>query len=586
MDRLQIKLKNLPTQPGCYLMKDKKGTIIYVGKAKNLKNRVNQYFMGAHDFKTTKLVSKIDDFDFIITETEKEALLLEINLIKKHRPRFNIMFMDDKTYPYIRLTKENYPRLEVVREVKKNKKNKYFGPFPDASAAHQTLKLLQTLYPFRRCKVMPKKVCLYYHLGQCLGPCEFEVDPQVYLDYAQKVQSFFRGDVKSILQELNEKMNLAQENMEYEKAINYRDCIFSIQHTVGKQQVQFENFQFTDVFSYYVDRGYLSIQGFFIRAGQLLEKELSLSPLYGDSEEEFVSFLLQYYQKHPIPSEIILPKLEAEDILIQTLDAKMFFPQKGKMKKLLEMATENAKKQLELKFDMIQSEQLKSEESLSEFSKIAKTEVNRIEIFDNSHISGSFTVASCVVFDRGKPNKSEYRTYRLHTENSDTDSMKEVMYRRYFRILKENSSLPDCILVDGGINQINAAKEILNQLGLKIKLFGLVKNEKHQTANLMNDQGELIEIDRHSALFFLLTQMQDEAHRVAISYHRKLRKKSQTKSILDEVKGIGEQRKKKLIKHFGGLNAIKNASLEEIEEVLPEKVAQEVFKLLNDLNLK
>lgn len=586
MESLQAKLKTLPAVPGCYLMKDKNGTIIYVGKAKKLKSRVNQYFIGAHDFKTTKLVAKIVDFDFIVTATEKEALLLEINLIKKHRPQFNIMFMDDKSYPYIKLTKEKYPRLEVVREVKKSKKHRYYGPFPDASAAHQTLKLLQTIYPLRRCKTLPKKVCLYYHLGQCLGPCEFEIDPAIFEDYNQKIHRFFNGDVKDLIKDLSGKMNEAQERMEYEKAISYRDCIYSIEHIVGKQQVQFEGIQSSDVFSYYMDKGYLSIQGFFVRAGQLLEKELSLTPLYGDAEEEFASFLLQYYQNHPVPNEVYLPAFEQIDLLSDALETKVHTPQRGKLKKLLEMATDNAKKQLELKFDMIETKSASDEQSMNEFSRLANKEIERIEIFDNSHISGKFTVGACVVFDQGKPNKSEYRTFRLHTENSDTDSMKEILYRRYFKILKDGLRFPDCVLVDGGLPQVRAAQEIFDALGIEMTLFGLVKDEKHQTADLIDKEGNLLQVDRRSAMFFMLARMQDEVHRFAISYHRKLRKKAQTKSILDEVNGIGEKRKKQLLKHFGGLGQLKKATVQELEEVLPPSVAKDVYQTLHDFNIE
>ncbi len=585
MEDLKYKLQNLPLVPGCYLMKDKRGTIIYVGKAKKLKSRVNQYFAGAHDFKTTKLVSQIIDFDFIVTDTEKEALLLEINLIKKYRPRFNIMFMDDKSYPYIKLTKENYPRLQVVREVK-DKKSRYYGPFPDASAAHQALKLLQTIYPLRRCNTMPKKVCLYYHLGQCLGPCEFQVDAQVYEDYELQIHRFFNGEVRELICDLENKMRLATENLEYEKAINYRDCIKSIHHIIDKQQVQFEGCQNSDVFAYVVDKGYLSIQGFFLRAGQLLEKELSVSPLYGDHEEEFLSFLLQYYQKHPIPKEILLPEIKGSDLLKDALNVKISHPKRGKLKKLIDMATTNAERQLRLKFDIVESKIQNDEAIMRDFSKLIQTDVERIEIFDNSHISGSFTVAACVVYDSGKPNKSEYRTYRLHTKNNDVESMKEVLYRRYFKLLSTNSRFPECILVDGGFPQVLAAQEVLDLLQLSIPLYGLVKDERHQTANLMNNQGELLEIDKNSPLFFLLVRMQDEVHRFALTYHQKLRRKGQTKSILDEIDGIGEVRKKKLLKEFGGINQLKKATLEDLSKVVPEKVAEKMVLLFKDLDSK
>ncbi len=580
---LQAKLQNLPMEPGCYLMKDASGTIIYVGKAKKLKNRVNQYFVGAHDFKTTKMVSNVRDFDFFITRTEKEALLLEINLIKKHRPRFNIMFMDDKTYPYIKLTKENYPTLTVVRETKKDRRAKYFGPFPDATAAHQTIRLLQTLYPLRKCKTMPKKVCLYYHLGQCLGPCEYDVDPNLYQEIVEKITRFLNGDNKEILDDLQRKMADATEQMQFEKAIEYRDLIHSIEHVSNdKQQVQTQDKSNRDVFSYFADKGYLSIQGFFIRQGKLLERELSLSPLYGQAEEEFISFVTQYYQKHPLPPEIVLPNLEDITILEEALETKITVPSKGYRKKLLDLAENNAQKQLILKFEVVEARAENDESLMNQFTLLAKRDIHRVEIFDNSHISGAFTVAACVVYDDGKPNKSEYRIYKLHTTNSDVDSMKEVLYRRYYRLMIEEARMPDCILVDGGQQQIDAAKTILDSLGLDIPLFGLVKDDKHNTSGMMSRDGQLNIIDKNSPFFFLLTRMQDEVHRFAITYHRKLRQKAQTKSILDEIDGIGEVRKKKLLKHFGSFKQIKSATIEELTEVLPQEVAENVYLILKE----
>lgn len=585
---LEAKLQNLPVEPGCYLMKDASGTIIYVGKAKKLKNRVNQYFVGAHDFKTTKMVSQVVDFDFFITRTEKEALLLEINLIKKHRPRFNIMFMDDKTYPYIKLTKEKFPTLTVVRETKKDRKSKYFGPFPDATAAHQTIRLLQTLYPLRKCKTMPKKVCLYYHLGQCLGPCEYEIEDHVYQDMLDKIIRFLNGDNKEIIQDLKQKMAIATEKMDYESAIEYRDFIQSVEHVNDKQQVQIEDRSNRDVFSYFCDKGYLSIQGFFIRAGKLLERELSLSPLYADPEEEFVSFITQYYQKHPVPVEIVLPSLEEQDldIIQEALETRVIVPMKGYRKKLLDLAYTNAKNQLYLKFDVVEAKSKNDDSLMAKFSEILNRDIHRVEIFDNSHISGAFTVAACVVYDDGKPNKSEYRIYKLHTQNSDIDSMREVLYRRYYRLLIEESRMPDCVLVDGGRQQVDAAKEILDSLGLDIPILGLVKDDKHTTSDLMNRNGDLVQIDKNTPFFFLLTRMQDEVHRFAINYHRKLRQKAQTKSILDEVEGIGEVRKKKLLKHFGNFKSIKAATVDELKEVLPQEVAVELYEILKDATIE
>ncbi|MFV0380445.1 MAG: excinuclease ABC subunit UvrC [Anaerorhabdus sp.] len=580
MKKLNNKLKNIPETPGCYLMKDKNNIIIYVGKAKNLRNRVNQYFEGSHDFKTTKMVSLINDFDFIITNTEKEALILEINLIKKHRPRYNIIFMDDKSYPYIKITSEKYPKLEVVREAKKNKKDTYFGPYPDASAAHSTIKVLQSLYPIVRCKKMPKKVCLYYHLNQCLGPCVYPVDINVYQQYIKKIQSFLKGDVSEILKELNEYMEIAIEKLEYEKAITYRDYINSIKHISSKQQVQFEKMNDCDVFTYCIDRGYIAIQGFFLRNGQLIEKELSLSVLYGDSENQFIAFISQYYEKHPIPKEVVLPSDISDNVLAEYLNTKILFPKKGKYKKLVDLAYENAKKQLELKFDMILNKDLENEKSLKRLAEIVGGSVDRIDIFDNSHLSGSFNVSSCVVFDYGKPNKNEYRHYKLDNYISDIDSMKEVVYRRYHTLLSKNLRLSDCIIVDGGMLQINATKEVLSSLLLDIPVFGLVKNSKHQTSDLMNENGEKIEIDRKSQLFFLLVKMQDEVHRFAISYHKKLRSKNQTKSILCNVEGIGDKRKQELLTHFKNIHSIKKATISDLSKVIPLEVAQRLYDFL------
>lgn len=579
---LYAKLKTLPLEPGCYLMKDKNGTIIYVGKAKVLKNRVNSYFMGAHNYKTTKLVSNIADFDYIVTGSEKEALLLEINLIKKHRPKYNIMFMDDKSYPYIKLSNEAYPTLKVVRDLKKDRKAKYFGPFPDATAAHNTMKLLNTLYPLRKCRSMPKKVCLYYHIGSCLGPCEKEIDPEIYAKMKNDITKFLKGDVKDIKKELQEKMDQAIEHMAFEQAKEIHDLMISIDHIIDKQQIQTENNRDLDVFNYYADKGYLAIQGFFVRHGTLLEKELSLTPLYDDPQESFISFILQYYQSHPMADELIVPLEVDISSLNELLDQKISQPFKGYRLKLLDMAKNNAKNNLVQKFDVLDRVQDNNDESLSELAALLhKDSVSRIEIYDNSHLSGHFTVAGVVVYIDGVPSKNDYRLYKLHTQNSDVDSMKEVFYRRYFRMLNENGPFPDLILVDGGLNQIHAAKEILEQLDIHLTVCGLVKNEKHQTSNLMDEEGNIIPVSLESPLFFMLTRMQDEVHRFAISYHRRLRSKAQTKSILDDIEGVGEVRKKKLLNHFKSFKRIQAATLEELSEIVPKEVASNIYDVLH-----
>ena len=565
-------------------MKDKNGTIIYVGKAKDLHNRVNSYFVGDHNFKTRKLVSNIEDFDFIVTASEKEALVLEINLIKKNRPKYNIQFMDDSSYPYIKLTRETYPRLLTARDLKKDRKATYFGPFPDAGNASTTLKLLQSLYPFRRCNHMQDKVCLYYHMNQCLGPCQYDIDPKVYDDMRDKVTRFMNGDTKDIEKELTERMMKSSENMEFEKAQEYKELLASIRSVAGvKQNIEKDRQGDMDVFTWYSDKGYLSIAGLLVRRGVILNKEYRVRPLYGDGEEEFLSFLVQYYQDHPGTKEVVVPTGTDVTELSEVIGIPVFRPQKGYRQRLIEMAQGNAKTQLDLKFKVVERQEEKTEEAVAHLNSLAGRPMNRVELFDNSHISGTFTVASCVVYEDGQPDRKDYRLYKLHTGNSDVDSMKEVIYRRYFRLLKEEGRMPDGILVDGGWTQIEAAKEILSSLGLeeKINIMGLVKNDKHTTNALMNSDGEVMELDKNDSLFFLLTRMQDEVHRVAITYHRKLRSKAQTKSVLDEVEGIGPKRKRMLLKEFGNFTNLKNAAVEEIQKYVPQDTAKAVYEALH-----
>ena len=589
MDReyIKAKLANLPGAPGSYQMKDRRGEVIYVGKAKNLHNRVNQYFTGAHDFKTTKLVSEIEDFDFIVTSSETEALVLEINLIKKYRPKYNIQFMDDSTYPYIKLTSEEYPRLMIARDMKKDRKAKYFGPFPDVSAARTTQKLLQTLYPFRRCSRIPDKVCLYYHLGQCLGPCEYPVDPSVYSDMADRVTSFLNGDTEDIRDELTEKMQQASMNLEFEQAAEYRNLLDSISSITSEaQNIEKDSMGNFDVFSWYSDRGYLAVTGLLVRRGVVLNKEFRLSPLYGDAEEEFVSFILQYYGEHP-SSKLFVPAFLSEESVREletVLSVSVTQPMRGYKRRLIEMCTDNAKKQLDLKFNVVERQESATAEAVGQLNALAGREMRRVELFDNSHISGTNTVAALVVYEDGLPSRKDYRLYKLHTANSDVDSMKEVLYRRYFRLLKENGHMPDGILVDGGWIQIEAANEIIGGLGLsdQIKIMGLVKDDKHNTSALMDTDGQILDIPKDSSLFFLLTRMQDEVHRCAVSYHRKLRSKAQTKSVLDEIEGIGPKRKTLLRRHFGSIAAMRSATVEQLAEVIPEAAARKVYDALHE----
>lgn len=587
MDReyIKAKLQNLPHAPGSYQMKDAKGEIIYVGKAKDLHNRVNSYFTGVHNFKTTKLVQNIEDFDFIVTASEKEALVLEINLIKKNRPKYNIQFMDDSSYPYIKMTREKYPRLMIARDMKKDRKARYFGPFPDASAARTTLKLLQSMYPFRRCNNVGDRVCLYYHIGQCLGPCQYEVQPEVYEQMADQITKFLNGDTKQMEKQLQEKMMQAAEELQFEKAQQYKETLESIHRVAGERQnIEKVNEKDIDVFTWYADRGYLAIAGMLVRNGIILNKEYRLKPLYGEGQEEFQSFLIQYYEDHPYPKELVLPEGMDVAMLSQILSVNMTIPQKGYRKKLMDMAVENARTQLQLKFSVVEKQDTIRMESVNALSQIAGKSMNRVELFDNSHIQGAFPVSACVVYEDGEPVKKDYRLYRLHTGNSDVDSMKEVIYRRYFRLLNDGGTMPDGILVDGGRTQIDAANEIITALDLQddITVMGLVKNDKHNTDGLMDTDGNIVEIDRNSGLFFLLTRMQDEVHRAAISYHRKLRSKAQTKSILDEIEGVGPKRKKELLKVFGGITKLRQASVEEIAKAVPQQVAENIWRVLHE----
>lgn len=580
MAKIEDKLALLPAKPGCYLMKDKNNKIIYVGKAVKLNSRVRSYFRGVHDHKTTRLVQNIDDFEFIVCSSEKEALLMEINLIKQHTPQFNIMFMDDKSYPYIKLTKGKAPMLSVVRN-NKDKKAYYFGPFPNAKAAHDTKNLLNKLYPIRKCKNIPKRACLYYHLHQCLAPCIHEIDPKIHEEMALEIRRFLKGDTKAILDKLKQEMEAASAELNFEKAQERLELIRSIEYTTSSQHVMFKDQKDRDAFGYYFDKGYLSIQGLILRGGKIIERALSIAPIVEEVEEAFVSFILQYYQSNPLPQEILLPMGLHID-LREYLDTSVHVPQKGEKKKLVDMVQENAKTSHINKFELVKRKEDEKEEALRQLSTLLHKEIQTIEIYDNSHIAGKFNVSGMVVYDRGMFNKKEYRLYKLQGYRSDLDSMKEVIYRRYFRLLKEGKAYNDLLLVDGGLLQIQAAKEILDALEIDMCICGLVKDDRHRTSNLMDQDGNIIDIKKDSPLFFLLTQLQDEVHRFAITYHKNLRKKAQTKSLLDEVDGLGDVRKKKIWNTFKSMKRLKEASVDEIAKVVPYGVAENIYSLLHD----
>lgn len=579
---IKNKLSLLPLQPGCYLMKDKDGTVIYVGKAKKLKNRVSSYFVGAHNYKTTKLVQEIVDFDYIVTDSEKEALLLEINLIKDYSPKYNISFMDNKYYPYIQLTKEKHPRLKIVRNAQ-NKKHKHFGPFPDGTAARETFKLLNRLYPLRKCNHIPKKTCLYYSLNQCIAPCIKEVDEQKYKEITSSITKFIQGDTKQIINELQEKMFNASELQNYELAKECRDLINHIQHVTSKQHVQFNDLVDRDIVGYYHDKGYLCLQLFFMRNGKLLARDLNLVPLQDDFQDQIITFLVRFYQENTEPKELLVPKELNVTLLEEIISCKILKPQKGNKADLVSMANDNAKEQLEKKFLLIQKNEAATIGAIKQLGDLLNIKLpRRIELFDNSNIQGAYAVAGMVCFKDGVPSKKDYRKFKIKTVEGPDDyaSMKEVIYRRYFRVLMEGLERPDLIIVDGGKGQIKVAKEVIDSLNMGIMVCGLAKDDKHSTSVLLDSSGEIVEINKKSELFFLLTRMQDEVHRYAISFHKNVRSKSLFQSILDNVEGIGPKRKKLLLKEFGSVRQLKKANLEQLEKVLPKEVALNLFNIL------
>lgn len=583
LDYIKKKLSLLPMSPGCYLMKNTEGKVIYVGKARKLKNRVSSYFTGAHNYKTTKLVDHIWDFDYIVTGSEKEALLLEINLIKDYTPEYNIMFMDNTYYPYIELTDETHPRLKIVRKTK-NKKNKYFGPYPDATAARNTFKLLNKLYPLRKCNHVPDKPCLYYSLHQCLGPCINDIDKSQYDEIIKELISFIHGNTKSKIDELTEKMMTASENLQFELAKEYRDLIRSIEYVTAKQNVQFGDYKDRDILGYYIDKGYISIQLFFMREGKLLYHDFNLEPVGEDFEEDLIRFLVTYYQTHPEPYELLIPQDVDLELLSEILSCHVLQPQRGDKKSLVEMANKNAKEALEKKFLLKEKTDEKTILPIIELGKKLGIETpHTIELYDNSNIQGAYAVAGMVVYKDGVPSKKDYRKYKIKTVEGPDDyaSMKEVIYRRYYRLLMEQKEMADLIIVDGGLGQIKVAKEVIDSLNLPVHICGLSKDDKHSTAMLLDEHGSQVPIDTKSPLFFLLTRMQDEVHRYAISFHRQVRSKSLFSSILDEVDGIGDARKKKLLNHFKSVKKMKEASLEELEAVIPKNTASKLYEVLH-----
>ena len=581
------KLLLLPNKPGCYLMKNKDGVIIYVGKAKNLKNRVNSYFRGKHYGKTAKLVSEIEDFEYIVVESEVESLILEINLIKKYDPKYNILLRDDKSYPYIELTNEKVPTLKVVRSInrKKNQKNLY-GPYPNVTAARGTVNLLNRIYPLKKCRTYPKKTCLYYHIGQCLGYCVYDIDKDKIESMKSEIIKFLNGDDSIVREKLEREMEEESNLMHYEKALEIKQLLDYIKVTLTHQKVELKDNVNRDIFGYYVDKGYISIQVFFIKNSKIIERHSKIFPLIENDDEELTRYIANFYNKDILkPKEILVPNIVDKGLLENYLEINVKVPMKGEKLRLVEMANDNAKIALNEKFELIKKDEKRTIEANEELRKILKLDIlDRIEIFDNAHLFGEYNVSGMVVFKEGVPSKNDYRKFKISIDkNDDYNTMREVIYRRYFRVLSDNLVRPNLIIVDGGVGQINVAREVIESLGLDIPVVGLKKDNHHATSKLLAfDPIEEIEIDKKSNLFYLLERMQDEVHNFTINYHRQIRSKGSLSSVLDNIEGIGEKRKNELLKKYHSINKMKQASIDELDKILPHNVSENLKEFLDN----
>ncbi len=582
---LKEKLLLLPNKPGCYLMKDKNGVIIYVGKAKNLKNRVNSYFKSSHTGKTKVLVSNIVDFEYIITNSELEALLLEINLIKEHNPKYNVLLKDDKSYPYIEITDEKVPRLLIVRPSKLRKKNhKLYGPYPNSTAAKKTIELLNRLYPLRKCKTMGKRECLYYHIGECLGYCCNKIDKQEIDSMVSEITRFLKGEDKIVLDKIDAMMESAISKLNFEKAKELNELKEFVNVTLRKQLIDLNDNIDRDIFGYAVYKGYIGIQVLFLRGGKLIERNSSIYPIITDEVEDLTLFISSFYDKNNIkPKEILIPDIIDDALIKDVLNINVIKPVKGKKKELVEMANKNALNTLKEKFELVKANDENALNACCELKDLLGiSSANRIETFDNSHLFGTYTVSGMVVFTLGIPDKNNYRKYKILSDaKDDYHLMKEVIYRRYFRVLMDNLERPDLIIVDGGKAQINAAEEVLNSLNLDIPVCGLIKNEHHKTSSLLYNE-KIYDIDKTSNLFHMLERLQDEVHNYTISYHKNIRSKGALSSVLDNVPGIGEVRKRELLKKFPSVTKMKEASVSDLEVVLPSDVAKNLYEFLKN----
>ena len=587
MDLIKQKLELLPDKPGCYLMKNKDNVIIYVGKAKKLKRRVSSYFNRIHTGKTAKLVSEIVDFEYIVVETETESLILEINLIKKYDPKYNILLRDDKSYPYIELTNESVPRLNIVRHLgRKKNKDRLYGPYPNVTAARSVVNLLNRIYPLRKCNTYPKKPCLYYHIGQCLGYCVYKIEPEKIKQMEKEIIEFLKGNYDNVEEKLTKEMINYSNNLEYEKAKEIKELLDYIKITLTKQKIEVDNVD-RDVIGYFEFKGYLSIQIFFIRNGRIQGRVSKVLEIVDEIGEELTRFIATFYTKEVlVPKEILVPNIVDNKLLEEYLNTHILVPQKGMKNKLIEMANENAKIKIEDDYELIKKDLDRTYNANQELMHILNMDkLDRIELFDNAHLFGTYNVSGMVVFKDGNPSKNDYRKYKISVDkNDDYGTMREVIYRRYFRVLRDDLEKPDLIIVDGGIGQINVAREVLNSLNMNIKVVGLKKDNKHTTeALLANDPIEEISIDKKSNLFYYLERMQDEVHNFTISYHKQIRSKGAISSILDNIDGIGEVRKKELLKKYKTISKMKEASIEDLDTILPHDVSINLKEALKDM---
>ena len=571
-------LSLVPHLPGCYLMKNKDNIVIYVGKSKNLKNRLSSYFQREHTGKTMMLVREIDHFEYIVTNTEMESLLLEINLMKKYNPKYNILYRDDKSYPYIELTSDKVPTLRIIRRINVKKvKNNLFGPYPNVGAARKVVEILNRIYPLRKCKTYEKRECLYYHIGQCLGYCTHEVDENKIKEMKSEIISFLNGNTKVLTDRITEKMKIFSDNLDYEKALEYKELLNYINITTEKQKVDLDNSVNIDVAPYYAKDNYISIQILFIRGGKLLDRNRNIFPMIDTEEEEFSRYLSEFYNKNvSMPKEVLVPDNLNKEVFEEVFKIKFMTPIKGEKKKILDLAYDNARIYYEEQMTYIKRDEDKITNALEELKdKLKLDSVDRIELFDNSNLFGTFNVSGMVVFVDGKPSKNDYRKFKItNDKNDDYGTMREVIYRRYFRVLKDGLVKPSLVIVDGGPGQINVAREVINELGLDIPVCGLKKDDKHATNVLLGFEPVVeIPIDKRSDLFLLLTKMQTEVHNFTISYHKQIRSKGALSTVLDNIEGIGEVRKNKLLKKYKTISKMKEASLEELEEILPKDTA-------------